>query len=344
MAGSMIETTGTDTGPNHRAARTAFIAFLLLATVMWIGIAVGANIRTPGIVGLLTTVVGGLCAATLTAAIGGWVALKLAQPQRTADPARIDGADPALAPALIELERAQQPVARRMVERASVRMPVGAAIGVVIWSVLVLLGAPGGFFDFALVLLGGGLAGYGWARFEAGRDLGDAFLKRGVDTLVKRHGEFGWRGTTSVSHRWVAPGAAKVETHGEVAGVRTGVQVRLAPVKAAGANGQGGFTGLVVELESARLRAASMEELSRDEPAAIALIEQLATLPGFGRPTCLAAAGRLSIAVPETARPRVFDAPAGAGTKEAAPRLARVDQALRAVLQVADALAAPTPA
>jgi hypothetical protein len=336
----MTETTATDLSPNHRAARMAFIAFLLLATVLWIGIAIGANIRTPGIVGLLTTVVGGLCAATLTAAIGGWIALKLAQPQVEVDLTHAEGGDPALAPALAEFARVREPVKRRMVERASVRMPVGAALGVAIWSGLVLLGAPGGFFDFSLVLLAGGLIGYAWARVEAARELGDAFLTRGVDTLAKRHGAFGWRGTTSVSHRWLAPGATKVETKGEIAGVRNGVQVRIAPVKASGANGQAGFTGLAIELESSRLTAASMEELARDRPDVIARVDQLATLPGIGRPTCAAGAGKLSIAAPEAMRPLVFDAP-GPGAGAAAARLARIEQVMRAVLQVADAVAAP---
>ena len=90
--------------PDAGAMRAAFLAFAVLASVMWIGIAIGANARTPGVVGLAATLFGGLFASVLTIAIGGAVALGLASvPARMARPP-VDASDAALAPALVELE------------------------------------------------------------------------------------------------------------------------------------------------------------------------------------------------------------------------------------------------
>lgn len=340
------QTTQAVPSPAHKAARTALIAFLLLATVVWIGIAIGANIRTPGIVGLAATVVGGVCAATLTAAIGGWIALKLAKGDHT----RIDstpapaGADAMVAPAVMETLTAQMPVAARMVEGAAWRMPVGAAIGVTLWSVAVVLGAPGGFFDFSAVLLGGGLVGYVLARREAGAAMADAYFQRGVDTLARMQGGLSWRRTASLDarsfiQRGLLRGMADVTTAGEIAGPHGAVTLHIAPAKAKG--DAAAFSGLLVQIDAPGLAADSMEALAQSHPAVIALIDQIATLPGLGKPTCAVGGGRVSLAIPETLKPRVFDAETRGSAPAVATRFTRIRQVILAMQHVAAAL---TPA
>lgn len=331
--------------PRHRAARTAFIAFLLLATMVWIGIAVGANMRAPGIIGLAATVFGGLSAAVLTAAIGGWIALKIAAPDATT---QHEGppADPALAPALAELERLQAPVVRRMSEQAAWRMPVCAALGIALWCVIVMLGLLGGVPDFMAALIGGGMIGYAWAYLDANREHGAIYREKAVNTLAGALG-LSWRKTSvfDLSRLRVAgapaPGAS---SHGELSGVHAGVEVRIAPVVVTGVEKPAARSWLLIELESPAIRSAAMEDFAKDHAAAISQIDQLATLPGLGKPMCAVAPGRLTIAVPDTGSPAVFDPPREPGPAAASPRLSRVWQAASAVLQIADALSAPQAA
>lgn len=329
-------------GPNHKAARTAFIAFLLLATVVWIGVAVGANMRAPGIIGLAATIFGGMSAAVLTAAIGGWIALKIAAPEAIV-PRPERSFDATLAPALAELERLQAPVARKMVEQAAWRMPVCAALGIALWCLIVMLGALGGVPDFMIALLGGGLLGYAWARRDAGRDHAAIYGDRAVPALVHGLG-LGWRkaATFDLARLRVAGiPAPSASSPGELSAPRAGGEVRITPVMVAGADRT---SWLLAEIDTPVIRATAMEDFARDHPAAIRLIDQLSTLPGLGKPICAVAPGRLTIAVPDTGKPTVFDPPRQHGVAAAAPRLSQVWQAASAILHVADAIAPPAQA
>jgi hypothetical protein len=335
------------------AMRAAFLAFAVLAIVVWIGIAIGANTRTPGVVGLAATVFGGLFAAVLTIAIGGAIALKLGSaPAPLAVRPLSDTPYPELAPALVELETLQHPIARRTVERAAWRAPLGASVGIAIWSAIVAMGAPGGVFDFAAVMLGGALAGYGWALAKGARENADIYSQRAVDVLIGGLGAFNWRKTAAVdleraSRAGLLPAASGVKTSGELDGAHAGLALRITPIETippSGADKTSAFKGLLVEIEAPHLRAASMEELATTKPTVPALIEQLSTLPHLGAPRCAVVDGRLMLAIPETGAPRVFDPPSQPGARHAAPRLARIRQVLGAILHVTDALAAPTQA
>ena len=335
--------------PATGAARATFIAFIVLAIMVWVGIAVGANTRTPGVIGLAAAVFGGFFAAVLTAAIGGWIALKLAEGLHDAPPATADAFNHDLAPALRDLDDAQRPVAKHMIEQAAWRTPAFAALGVAGWSVLVLLGLPGGVLDFSLVLLLAGLAGYGWTRLKAGREQAQLYLQHGVGTLVSVMGGLVWRKASGIDLRalqaaGILPRAAESGATGEVAGVHAGVAIRVAPLatrppqgadKATGAS----FNGLLIELDAPHLFAESMEALAAAHPAAPVRIGQLATLPGFGAPVSAASGSRVLIALPERTKPRLFAPPLLAGSAAAAPRLARIRQLVAAVQRIADAFA-----
>lgn len=332
------------------AMRAAFLAFAVLAIVVWIGIAIGANTRTPGVVGLAATVFGGLFASVLTIAIGGAVALKLgsAPAQLVARPTA-ETPYPELAPALAELDALQQPIARRTVECAAWRAPLGASVGIAIWSAIVAMGAPGGVFDFAAVMLGGALAGYGWALAKGAREHADIYSQRAVDVLIGGLGAFNWRKAATVdlekaSRAGLLPTASGVRTSGEIAGAHAGLALRITPIETippSGADKASAFKGLLVEIEGPPAGATSMDQLASGNPTVPALIAQLATLPHLGAPRSAIADGRLVLVIPETGAPRVFDPPSQPGARQAAPRLARIRQVLGAVLHVTDALAAP---
>ena len=339
-------------GNSERGAmRAAFLAFVVLAAVIWVGIAIGANARTPGAVGLAATVFGGLFASILTVAIGGGIALKLgaAETTRPAEQSVIDTPYPELAPALAELEAQQPPVARRLRERAAWRAPLGAAAGIIVWCGLVTLGAPGGVLDFGAVILGGGLAGYGSALARAARESASIYSQRVVDVLAGGLGALNWRNGAKVDlaglqRAGLLPAASGVKADGEIAGAHAGLSLRITPVETiplAGADKSAAFKGLLVEIEAPHLAGASLDALAAARPTVPALIEQLSTLPHLGKPASAISDGRLLLAIPETGDPRVFAPPAQPGARDAATPLARLRQVIGAVLHVAEALAAP---
>lgn len=333
-----------------KAARAAFIAFTILAIMVWVGIAVGANVRAPGVIGLAAAVFGGMSAAVLTLAVGGWIALKLAE-THGADRAAstIPQADPSIAPALAAVERAQRPVIRRMIERSAWRTPLFAAIAVAAWCVLVLIGASGGVFDFSIILLGGGLAGYGWSHREAAKDLADLYLQHGAGALAATQGDLIWRKPTRIdvarlSSEKVLPPSSEIASPGEIGGTYRGVVMRIAPIKTkplpetTAANGA--FTGLLIEFEAPHITHASLEAAIAADPRLAVRIGQFGAIAGLGAPVSSIAGGRISIAAPETIRPRVFDPPPANDTKAAAKRLTRIQQVIAVATGIADVLPA----
>jgi hypothetical protein len=339
--------------PDAGAMRAAFLAFAVLAAVLWIGIAIGANARTPGVVGLAATVFGGLFASVLTVAIGGAVALGLgSSPGETTRPP-VDSPDPVLAPALAELEAGQGPVAIRLRKRAAWRAPLGAAAGIALWCVVVTLGAPGGVLDFSAVILGGGLGGYGWALAQAARENREVYLTRAIDVLASGLGALNWRSKASIdAARLRAAGllpasAASLKSQGEVAGVHAGLQLRITPVETVlpqGADKTSAFKGLLVDIDTAQIAAETIEALLASRPSLGALIAQLSTLPQLGAPRSAMMSDNLLLLIPETGTPRVFDPPAQARAQAAIPALARARQVIGAVLHVVEAVAAPAQA
>lgn len=334
--------------PPARAARAAFLSFVVLAVVVWIGIAVGANIRAPGVVGLAAAVFGGLSASVLTLTIGGWIALKLAEPHPVATATTYE---PSLAPALTDLEAAQRPIIRKMVERSSWRTPLFAAAAVAAWCVLVVLGASGGVFDFSIILLGGGLAGYGWSHREAAQQMSDAYLRHGIGTLAASQGDLVWRKPTPLdlsrlrSER-VLTGAAELTSVGEIAGTLHGVAVRIAPIQTRPLPDQptgaaGAFTGVLIELDAPHLSVASMEALATAYPRLPIRISQLVNVRGLGAPVSAASGSRVSIAIPEASRPRIFDPVSRANSTAATNRLLRVRDLIMATNTLAEAIARP---
>ncbi len=335
--------------PPNTAARAAFLAFTCLSAMVWIGIAVGANVRAPGVVGLAAAVFGGLSAAVLTLAVGGLIALKLAEPQpATSGSTSAATSDLTLIPVLLAVADAQRPINRRMVERSAWRTPVFASVAIAAWCALVLLGASGGVFDFSIILLGGGLAGYGWSWREAARELSDVYLQRGVGGVAAIQGDLVWRKPTRIDvsrlrTEGVLPPASDVSSLGEIAGTHRGVALRIAPIKTKPLSDQTSgtkdvFTGMLIELDAPHMSVSSIAEAVQAYPRLAVRISQLGAMPGFGAPASGASGGRISIAIPETARPRVFDPPSGGDAKAIATRLTRQRDVIAAATAIADAV------
>lgn len=183
---------GEAPAPAH-IGRVVFIAFLGLAAIAWIGIAVSANARMPGIVGVVTAIFGGFFLAVLIAAVGGWIALKLSEPRVAARPVATGAEGPEISAMLADLETERLETVRQLQERSAWRMPACAAVGLCAWTLLALAGAPGGPVDFVIVMILGGVAGYVWSSREQTRQYSQFYTQRVLPRLAASFGEITWR-------------------------------------------------------------------------------------------------------------------------------------------------------
>lgn len=182
--------------PGAQIGRVVFIAFLGLAAIAWIGIAVAANSRTPGLIGIATSVFGGFFVALLIAAVGGWIALKLSEPRRSnhlpqvMDAQELGGELHAI---LADLEAYRSHVVQQVIERSAWRAPACAGVGLCLWTLFALTGAPGGAMDFLAVMLFGGFIGYLWSVRELSQQYAKLYRERVLPRLAASFGEITWR-------------------------------------------------------------------------------------------------------------------------------------------------------
>jgi hypothetical protein len=220
-----------------RIGQVVFIAFLGLAAIAWIGIAVAANARTPGIVGVLTAVFGGFFVALLIAAVGGGVALKLSEPEtRRLQHWLGDGLDPDIAAIISDLEVHRVGIVRQVKERSAWRVPACAAVGLCLWTLAGLIGAPGGVADFVMVMIVGGIIGYVWSSQELAKQYARLYKQRVLPRLAASFGEITWRPAVmpdlarlQAEHIFRAHGAAHAEN--ELAGTYRGLPIHIVELK-----------------------------------------------------------------------------------------------------------------
>jgi Protein of unknown function (DUF3137) len=239
--------------------RVVFIAFLGLAAIAWIGIAVGANARMPGIVGMVTAIFGGFFLAVLIAAIGGWIALKLSEPYvaRRSSPIGTEGLGPEMSAILFDLESEQQEAIRQVKERSAWRVPACAAVGLCIWTLLALAGAPGGAVDFVVVMLLGAIAGYVWSSREQSREHAAFYTARILPRLAASFGEITWRRAVmpdlnKLREEQVFPTYVSASAGAELAGTYRGLAVHIVELKldapGDGKKTETAFDGLLIDI------------------------------------------------------------------------------------------------
>jgi len=237
--------------------RVVFIAFLGLAAIAWIGIAVSANARMPGIVGVVTAIFGGFFLAVLIAAVGGWIALKLSEPRVTARPAPSGAEGPEVSAMLADLETERLETVRQLQERSAWRMPACAAVGLCVWTLLALGGAPGGPVDFVVVMILGAIAGYVWSSREQARQYSQFYTQRVLPRLAASFGEITWRPAVmpdlhKLREEQVFPTFVSAAAGAELAGTYRGLAVHIVELKldapSDGKKTKTAFDGLLIDI------------------------------------------------------------------------------------------------
>lgn len=342
--------------PAAQIGRVVFIAFIGLAAIAWIGIAVGANARTPGLVGLATSVFGGFFVALLIAAVGGGVALKLSEPRRQVRPLLATGNHgPEMQAILNDVEVYRQDILRQSTERTAWRAPACAAVGLCAWTLIAMAGAPVGALDFLAVMTGGGLVGYGWSLHEATRQYAATYRARVLPRLAASFGEITWRPPVMpdlqrLRSSGLFPAFSDPKAEGELAGTHRGVAVHIVDLHLAAygddRKAPPAFTGLLVDVDLKREHSdtsATIEgvaTLEATHPGLQERIDRLGVLEGFGRPKAVASGNRLTIALPRTAKTSAFHTPAFGNATAGPEALTQLRTAIAAILDVVETLAA----
>jgi hypothetical protein len=283
--------------------RIVFAAFLGLAAIAWIGIAVSANARMPGVVGVLTGLFGGFFVALLIAAIGGGVALKLSEPERVRlQPVSLEGLEPELAAILSDLEVHRVDIVRQVKERSAWRVPACAAMGLCVWTLAGLIGTPGGVADFVMIMVIGGVIGYLWSSQELSKQYTKLYRQRVLPRLAASFGEITWRPAVmpdlarlEAEHIFRAHGEAHAEN--ELAGTYRGLPIHIVELKLDNPDKKKetpAFDGLLIDIQ-----------LERDSRATTAVVTDGGVFGNFR--DRLSANGRQQVKLEDPEFERVYE-------------------------------------
>lgn len=261
--------------------RVVFIAYIGLAVIAWIGIAVAANARAPGLIGVATSVIGGFFVALLIAAIGGGIALKLSEP-RAAEMAPVtpnpvtpnDEPGGEMRAILTDLEAYRRDIFQQVVELSAWRIPACAGVGLCLWTLLALAGAPGGALDFVLVMIFGGLVGYIWSIQEQSREYQKVYRERVMPRLAASFGEITWRNAVMpdlarLKDEHVFQSYGEVRATNELAGTYRGLPINIVELKLMSPDENQKapvFDGLLIDIDLRRDTGATTAALSDAAP------------------------------------------------------------------------------
>jgi hypothetical protein len=157
-----------------------------------------------------------------------------------------------LGPTLDELEAVRAETAREIMARALIRVPAGLAAGL---ALSLWLPESDGF-DFAVFVLGGGLAGYSWAAYKLSEAYRRLYKDRVLPALAARFGALRYRKPERLD-------AAKLRRHGlfeafdrltaedEIHGERHGLSVSMVELRLTRREGKHErtvFDGLLAEV------------------------------------------------------------------------------------------------
>ena len=250
--------------PGAQIGRVVFIAFLGLAAIAWIGIAVAANSRTPGLIGFATSVFGGFFVALLIAAVGGGIALKLSEPKKAELLPPVMSADELggeMHAILADLEGYRQHVSQQVIERSAWRVPACAGVGLCAWTLLALTGAPGGAMDFVAVMAVGGLVGYLWSVKELSQQYSKLYRERVLPRLAASFGEITWRNAvmpdlSRLKAERIFRAFGEAHATNELAGTYRGLPISIVELKLMSAEekkkDEAVFDGLLIDIYNGR--------------------------------------------------------------------------------------------
>ena len=309
MSGSMTTPAAHDVSGKAEAAgqlaRVVFIAFLGLAAIAWIGIAVAANSRTPGVVGLATSIVGGFFVALLIAAVGGWIAIKLSAPRKVDLQPPVMSADELggeMHAILADLEAYRLQITQQVVERSAWRVPACAGVGLCLWTLAALTGSPGDTIDFLVVMIVGGMFGYFWSMHELSQQYSKLYRERVLPRLAASFGEITWRDAVmpnlarlKAEHVFRAYGQATATN--ELAGTYRGLPINIVELKLMSPNEKKEapvFDGLVIDID-----------LRRDTGATTAVVSDAGAFGNFR--DRLSANGRERVRLEDPEFERVYE-------------------------------------
>jgi len=291
--------------PNSQIGRVVFTAFLGLAAIAWIGIAVAANSRTPGVVGLATAVFGGFFVALLIAAVGGWIAINLSVPPKPHLPEvmGVDEIGGEMHAILTDLEMYRQDISRQVKERSAWRVPACAGVGLCAWTLLALTGAPGDTMDFIVVIIVGGFVGYFWSMHELSLQYDKLYRERVLPRLAASFGEITWRNAVmpdlarlKAEHVFRNFGEARATN--ELAGTYRGLPINIVELKLMNAEEKKRdttvFDGLLIDID-----------LRRDTEATTAVVSDAGAFGNLR--DRLAARGRQRVKLEDVAFERVYE-------------------------------------
>ncbi len=256
--------------------RVVFIAYLGLAAIAWIGIAVAANARTPGVIGVALAIIGGFFVALLIAAVGGSIALKLSEPRAPQMTPTQPSDEPAseMRAILSDLEAYRRDIYQQVVESSAWRIPACAGVGLCLWTLLALAGAPGGALDFALVMIFGGLVGYIWSIQEQSREYQKVYRERVMPRLAASFGEITWRDAVmpDLAHlkgEHVFQSYGEVRATNELAGTYRGLPINIVELKLMSPDEKQKapvFDGLLIDIDLRRDTGATTAAVSDATP------------------------------------------------------------------------------
>jgi hypothetical protein len=181
--------TGADKGVTRRSMAGGMLGlFMVLGVVAGIALAVATIIRNPGWEGIVGGVFGGFFVGLLITGAGAWVSLAMMRGPRIPNTAGGEEIEAQLGDVLAELEKSRIETLEQINRRAMWRIPLGASLGIAMWIVSQYSDDPGDLWEFATLIVAGGVGGYVWASFS----LSNRYARLYKDNVLPRlAGTFG---------------------------------------------------------------------------------------------------------------------------------------------------------
>lgn len=179
---------------NAGLARLVLFAGLAAGGFVWIAAIVQSLRQSDGSV--LGGIFAGLFGGLIVAGVAAWLAMRLANPPAPPPPldeAKADRVTAGLGPALAELESIRQATVAQINARASWRVPLGVAAGVVLWLLPDSPGEESGIVDLLYTIFFGAMAGYVWAASKLGDRYRLLYKDRVLPKLAAQFGDLSWR-------------------------------------------------------------------------------------------------------------------------------------------------------